>query len=204
MSCVYIHTRKDNNEVFYVGIGKTEKRAYSKFNRNKHWLNIINKVDYNVLILKSNISWVDACLEEERLITLYGRIDLNSGTLVNLTNGGEGKINFIVTDDIKKKMSKAQKGRIITVEHRDKISKSMKGRIPVNKGKKLTDIELEKFNKLYYKPILQYKLNGEFIKEYPSAKIASKDVNILRTSINNCCYGRSKSAGGFKWVFKTN
>lgn len=27
---IYIHQRKDNNEIFYVGIGKKESRAYEK------------------------------------------------------------------------------------------------------------------------------------------------------------------------------
>jgi hypothetical protein len=31
---VYKHIRKDTNEVFYIGIGKTEKRAYNKICRN--------------------------------------------------------------------------------------------------------------------------------------------------------------------------
>ena len=32
---VYRHIRNDTNEVFYIGIGKTEKRAYSIHSRNK-------------------------------------------------------------------------------------------------------------------------------------------------------------------------
>ena len=30
MAIVYRHIRLDKNEVFYIGIGKTEKRAYEK------------------------------------------------------------------------------------------------------------------------------------------------------------------------------
>lgn len=37
MAIVYIHKRIDNGEVFYVGIGKTEKRAKSKDKRSKFW-----------------------------------------------------------------------------------------------------------------------------------------------------------------------
>ena len=48
MSIVYRHRRLDTFEVFYIGIGKTEKRAYSKKNRNKWWKNIILKTEYSV------------------------------------------------------------------------------------------------------------------------------------------------------------
>ena len=54
---VYRHRRLDTNKIFYVGISKTKnfKRAYSKNNRNIHWKRIVNKTDYNVEILKSNL-----------------------------------------------------------------------------------------------------------------------------------------------------
>ena len=48
MAVVYLHKRKDNNEVFYIGIGNDVKRAYSHQNRNVHWKHIVNKVDYKV------------------------------------------------------------------------------------------------------------------------------------------------------------
>ena len=35
MAIVYIHKRKDNNQIFYVGIGKSERRVYCKDSR-KH------------------------------------------------------------------------------------------------------------------------------------------------------------------------
>ena len=37
---------------------------------------------------------VDACKKETEFIALYGREDLNLGTLTNLTNGGDGMIGF--------------------------------------------------------------------------------------------------------------
>lgn len=42
--CVYLHRRKDNNEVFYVGHG-TERRmkAACKYTRSKRWIDIVQK-----------------------------------------------------------------------------------------------------------------------------------------------------------------
>ena len=90
MSIVYRHRRLDTFEVFYIGIGKTEKRAYSKKNRNKWWKNIILKTEYSVEIIIEDISWKEAQEVEVLLISEYGRRDLGLGNLVNLTNGGEG------------------------------------------------------------------------------------------------------------------
>lgn len=104
MAIVYKHTRLDNNEVFYIGIGKTEKRAYNKYNRSNFWKNVANK-GYKVDIIYSGLTWNDACEKEKELIKLYGRKDLNNGSLVNMTDGGEGTINLIMSDDAKKRIS---------------------------------------------------------------------------------------------------
>ena len=89
MAVVYRHRRLDTFEVFYIGIGKTEKRAYSKKSRNKWWKNIILKTEYSVEIIIEDISWKEAQEVEVLLISEYGRRDLGLGNLVNLTNGGE-------------------------------------------------------------------------------------------------------------------
>lgn len=86
---IYRHIRLDTNEVFYIGIGK-ERRPYSKHGRNKHWHNIVNKCGYEVQILKTDLTKEDACELESILISYYGRKDLGLGTLVNMTDGGEG------------------------------------------------------------------------------------------------------------------
>ena len=64
MVIVYQHRRKDNNEIFYIGIGKNRSRAYSKNMRNKYWQHIVNKVGFCVNILLEGIHWNDACIIE--------------------------------------------------------------------------------------------------------------------------------------------
>jgi len=90
MAIVYIHRRTDNNEIFYVGIGKEEKRAKSTYKRSKFWRNYVNLHSYEYEIVLDNVSWKEACKKEIELISFYGRRDLKSGTLVNMTFGGEG------------------------------------------------------------------------------------------------------------------
>jgi hypothetical protein len=94
MAVVYRHRRLDTNEIFYIGIGKEIKRAYSKAKRNPLWKSIINKTNYEVEILYNNISTEDAKELEIFLISLYGRRDLGLGPLSNMTDGGDGIINL--------------------------------------------------------------------------------------------------------------
>ena len=52
------------------------------------------------------------------------------------------------------------------------------------------------------KPILQFTVEGNFIKEYPSITDASLETGIKFTSISNCVSGYSKTSGGFVWKYK--
>ena len=126
MAYVYRHIRLDNNQPFYIGIGSDceYKRANSMKDRNKHWKNIVSSVNYRVEILIDDISWDDACEREKEFILLYGRRDLKSGTLVNLTDGGEGSLNRKMSESTKQILLNANKGKNLSFEHRLNISKS--------------------------------------------------------------------------------
>lgn len=114
MAYVYSHTRNDLDEIFYIGIGSDDQgkytRAYSKKRRSKFWKDITKNISYSVIILQDNISWEQACLEEKRLINLYGRISLDNGTLCNITDGGEGVYGYIHTEERKKTISNNSSG----------------------------------------------------------------------------------------------
>lgn len=51
------------------------------------------------------------------------------------------------------------------------------------------------------KPILQLTLEGDIIAKYPNGSLATKETKINQGSIFNCCNGRTKTAGGFKWKY---
>lgn len=63
-------------------------------------------------------------------------------------------------------------------------------------------INLSKRTNQHNKAIIQLTLSGDFVGEYPSTTEASNILNIGRKSITNCLTGRSKSAGGYKWIYK--
>lgn len=59
------------------------------------------------------------------------------------------------------------------------------------------------YDKLYQrlrKPVNQYQC-GELIANYDSLTQAQNKTGILVTSIANCLKGRSKTAGGFTWLY---
>jgi len=96
MAYVYRHIRLDKNEPFYIGVGSDSNylRAFAKRSRNQHWKNITNITEYDVEILIDDVSFEYACKKEIEFISLYGRIDKKNGSLVNLTDGGQGTLGW--------------------------------------------------------------------------------------------------------------
>ena len=234
MAYVYRHIRLDKNEPFYIGIGSAKNyyRAYGKDNRNKHWHNIVKNTNYEVDILFDNLDDDSARGKEIEFIKLYGRVDLGTGCLVNLTDGGDGCLNKIITKEVAKKMSDSHKGKKHTeeckkrlseyhkkrlqdpemlkkhkesrigikhknpmsLEHRIKISENNKNRVITNETKK-------KMSKCKKTIILQYDLNGNFIKEWEGIIDAAKQYG-KSTNISRCCQGKLKEVYGYIWKYK--
>ena len=76
----------------------------------------------------------------------------------------------------KKAISEAKKGIPLSEEHRAKLSKK----------------------------VLQFTKSGEFIKEWPSTREASRQLGIAQSSICGNCSENRKSAGGYVWRYATN
>lgn len=138
MACIYRHIRLDKNEVFYVGISKNEERPYDKNKRSRFWKSVIAKTDYVVEIMMEHEDYQYLKTKEIEFISLYGRIDKGAGTLVNMTDGGEGSLGNKHTDERKAKMSALGKlrtgamtsnyGKITPDDVRLKISVALTGK----------------------------------------------------------------------------
>jgi len=74
--------------------------------------------------LREKLTSAEACAIEVAFIAAIGRG--RHGPLVNMTNGGEGLGGVPMTDEIKGKIARANKGRRFTEEHRENISKARK------------------------------------------------------------------------------
>lgn len=79
----------------------------------------------------------------------------------------------------------------IHIKKGEKISKA-------NKGKPKSEEHKKKLGVV----ILQYTLNGEFIKEWQSTRQPEKELNISSGNICKCCKGKLKTCGGYIWKYK--
>jgi len=66
------------------------------------------------------------------------------------------------------------------------------------------EISKQKIVNKISKSILQYDLNGNFIKEWNSIVESSKILKINKNSISNCLVGKIKKSNGFIWRYKNN
>jgi len=189
---VYTHLNPQTKEVFYVGIGKGNRAWNQWAGRNKFWENYVNKYGFEVEIVAENITRNQAGKIEIELIAHLGRRQMEEGgTLVNRSLGGDGGSGgYTHTEEWKRQHSERQLGKKkkpLSQEAKEKISKALKGR-----------------EATWGKPVLQFDKQGNFIKEWPSAKTAKKETgakNIFEVAsgYKNQLY---KSSGGFIWKYK--
>lgn len=193
MAYVYKHTRLDTNEVFYIGIGTQDKykRAFSLIKRNKFWQNIVSKTDFLVEIIQDGLSWEEACKKEKETIKKIGRRDLGLGTLVNMTDGGDGTFNVKHSKEWYEKQRKnnSKKGIYISEEHKKKISLNHKSK---NKDASSGNKAIDVFDK-----------NWVFINSYVSILEAAKDLNIGRWIIDKFLSGDTKRPYKYRFKYKT-
>lgn len=149
MACLYRHIRKDTNTPFYVGIGVSTQRAYSKTHRNAHWKSIVAKSDYRIDILFDEIEYEEAKEKEREFIALYGRKE-DGGYLCNITLGGDGVLGIKHTKEARLKMGAPNKGKTLSDWHKQRISEFWKGKpLSEETKKKMSESALGEKNHRY-------------------------------------------------------
>jgi hypothetical protein len=159
---VYSLTSSIDNKIFYIGKGSGErmykhitiaKRKGNHYNKNKHLynkiLNIINndgQIIYNKIFESDDEAEV---LNKEMFFIYecgtYHHIDgIKKGNLLNLTKGGEGTSGYKLSNETRKRMSEAKKGKkllghLVSDETKKKMSESQKGHQGYYKDKNLSD-----------------------------------------------------------------
>lgn len=131
--CAYIYYDPSrNNEPIYVGKG-SENRPWHHLHRTDkspfpNRLRKMKRHGINPIIgIYTELSEELAFLVEIELISKFGRKDLGKGTLLNLTDGGDGASN--PTQEVRNKISEANKDRPKSHAQKEKIRKSMSGKL---------------------------------------------------------------------------
>lgn len=70
--------------------------------------------------------------------------------------------------------------------------------------KKMAEARIGKIGGVRAKAVLQYSLDGCFIREFISANNADNEMKLGSGNVYSACTGKKKSVGGFMWRFKTD
>lgn len=138
---LYRHIRKDKEEPFYIGIGTKNKddlqyytytRSTSTSNRNRIWHSITSKSGYNVEVLIESDDYEFVKQKEKEIIKLYGRLNIGTGSLCNLTDGGEGVAGHVISEETRTKLINSHKGKRLSPESQAKRVKTLKEKYAKN------------------------------------------------------------------------
>ena len=188
------------NNPHYVGSGVKWKQDYKKYVVDK-------QLDFSqkILELVYDINVLDD--REKYWITYYDAY--NSPVFYNMTPNSAGVLTHSEESRVRISINNRW-SRPKDKEWRENISKSSKGTpktysegVQEEKNRKISE-SLIKSQKTA-KHVMQYDMNGNFIKEWKSAKEANEVLNIKDTSgISANCRGKQKSCYGYVWKFKNN
>ena len=214
MYIVYQHKNKINGKI-YIGITsqKPEDRWGSQgcnYKSSPHFYSAIQKYGWDNFehnILFTELTKEQACLKEQELIKEYNSMNREFG--YNSTSGGDiftmneetkqkisqammgnqNNLGHPCSEEKKKKISNAQKGREFTEKHKQKLSEAAKNRhVPCSEEKK--QILKEKSHK---KPVYCEELD----KIFESVQECGRQLGIPATNISKLCNGRGKTLKGY-------
>jgi hypothetical protein len=120
---------KPDGTPFYVGKGKGKRDKTPKFN-NELFMRTLRKMERNgeeptVVRLHEGLTEFEAFVLEIVEIAKHGRRCDNSGTLTNLTIGGEGNTGWTPSEETKAKIAAKHRGKKLSRSHKAKILRAV-------------------------------------------------------------------------------
>ena len=224
------------DEPFYVGKGsgyRVRNHYCPSGLKSKSYKNHIIK-QYRELGFEDKFDFLDEGLTEDEAniretfhILRIGRKVDDSGPLVNLSTGGEGTSGHSTprTEEWKRKISEAHKGKIfsaatrermskanvgrkLTEEHKEKISLSMKGRTPSEehrrnlalsqKGRKLSEEHIAKISCRY----VVLRLSDGKKMEVQNLRRFCVEQGIFDGNLRKTLTGEISQSGGYRLIRK--
>lgn len=195
------------------------KTCYSEEEMNndeKHYIKVFDTLYPNGYNLTEGGDGVVACEETRKKMSVN-----RSGKCIGENHPLYGKHR---SEDVKEKLRKTHIGKQIgednpffgkhhTEETKKKISESNKGLQSGEKHpmfgkhhteearKKISEARKGKYNTKCSKVLLQYTLDGELVREWPSMNEVQRN-GFDRGVVRLCCQGKYKQAYGFIWKYK--
>lgn len=225
MGSYYVYElRRPNGKPFYVGKGTKSRISFHEWNAKNggkgHLCNVIRKIisaggKITKVKVREGLTDSEAKILERKLILEYGRVD-HGGILVNMTDGGDGCEGFRhdlvskiklseawdkrrakpVSEETKRKIAEANRGRKHSEESKKKLSNSISGQKHWNFGKKISALHNALLHEGLKKPVLvdgvKYESVGEAAKAHGIA--SSTAVYRILHGKNRDNYGEWKYA----------
>lgn len=192
---VYLHKRKTDNSIFYVGKG-CGPRAKVESGRSRHWHNTAKKHGYIIDFAFKDLTAEEAKKKERDLIK---ELRKSGALLVNISSGGDGGLDCeMYTEETREKMRAAKLGRKQNPEH---AMKSARAKI----GKMQPRDAVEKTRKARSKKVINSA--GEvFVSASDAARVLSKrtGLNCSQGNISMASNGIRREAYGFSWSYNTH
>jgi predicted GIY-YIG superfamily endonuclease len=210
---IYIYILKQDSTPFYVGYSKNPKQ---RFNRHKY--------DYGTNIEMEILEETESHLKKQRESYWIKKYVEEGYELKNKNRGGGGpsqntRSKESIESFREKRKGWSRKGIPQPSTYSNRISESLmykpkpkgfgdglssktKGKSkPLGFGNKIKESREGVLPLNKYKPIKQYDLENNFIREWGSIKEASECLNLNASSISKVCRGVQSHHKGFKFEF---
>jgi hypothetical protein len=242
VNCYYTYIIIDprNSQAFYVGKGKN-RRMYD------HWKHRNAKLCCNYQLRKTlkeiehaglrlvyavplcNVTEREALDKEIELVTKFGRLDIGTGILCNLTDGGDtGASSWSPQTRLNKSQIELEKNKgvpvsqytlngifissypsakraseSVTEANRSYISQCCKKKRQSSGGFlwAYTKDGVPLYTHAYNTKVHQYTLDGQFLTEYRCVSEAAKAVDAFPGDISSACRGKLKTCKKFIWKY---
>lgn len=207
---VYKHTSPSGK--VYIGITyKTiQERKNDGYGHNARFRNAVKKYGWDNFtheIVADNLALEEAHRLEKELIAEAHSTDRNKG--YNISPGGGSPFKGLKhTEATKAKISKANKGRVVSLETRQRLSLSLKGKLNGDKnpmyGKPKSAETIQKqyeSHRNQMKPIDQLDMDGNLLATYESINSAARAIGTTKQNIRSCLIGKSRHSCGYKWQY---
>lgn len=185
--CLYAHICQANDKV-YIGISKDVKKRWAgkihAYKNSTLFQNALKKYGWDGfihIVICDSLTLEEACEKEKQWIEAYKK----EGMSYNLTDGGEGHLGILLTEEQKQKLRDIRLGSHPTKETRKKQSEAQKNS---NHRRK----EIFAFDSK----------SGELVHKYSSVIEAAQDLHLRDSCISQAARGIYKTSGGYIWSYK--